>query len=65
MTSSVAGLAWRKSTYSGNQGGNCVEVADTPDLHAVRDSKTPGQAPLAFDRAEWQAFLRTTRDDRL
>lgn len=33
---------WRKSTYSGNQGG-CVEVADLPDgSRAVRDSKASG-----------------------
>ncbi|SHK19224.1 protein of unknown function [Nocardiopsis flavescens] len=54
---------WRKSTYSATE-SHCVEVADTPDLHAVRDSKTPGQAPFAFDRTEWQAFLRTTQGDR-
>ncbi|MFC3997012.1 DUF397 domain-containing protein [Nocardiopsis sediminis] len=49
-------LEFRRSSYSGGS-GNCVEVADTPTLHAVRDSKTPGQPPLAFSHAEWQAFL--------
>lgn len=42
----------------------CVEVTDAPNLHAVRDSRSPGQAPLAFDRTEWRAFLNTTQDDR-
>ncbi|GGS59927.1 DUF397 domain-containing protein [Streptomyces violaceus] len=34
---------WRKSSYSGNTGGDCVEVADLGLLGvAVRDSKNPG-----------------------
>lgn len=30
---------WRKSSYSGGEGGNCVELRST--LDAVRDSKRP------------------------
>ena|ERR1017187_1082473 len=34
--------AWRKSTYSGDNGGGCVEVArNLPGVVAVRDSKDP------------------------
>ncbi len=34
---------WRKSSYSGSNGGACVEVADNlPGIVAVRDSKDPG-----------------------
>lgn len=32
---------WRKSTYTGSNGGNCVELAALPDAVAVRDSKDP------------------------
>jgi hypothetical protein len=32
---------WRKSSYSGSNGGNCVEVAGAPGQVAVRDSKDP------------------------
>ncbi|WP_079042725.1 DUF397 domain-containing protein, partial [Streptomyces albus] len=32
-------LTWRKSSYSGSDGGNCVEVARTPGRVHVRDSK--------------------------
>ncbi|MEV2276071.1 DUF397 domain-containing protein [Nocardiopsis sp. NPDC049922] len=53
-------LEFRKSTYSANAQA-CVEVADTPTLHAVRDSKTLEQSPLMFDRAEWRAFIDATR----
>ncbi|WP_030169628.1 DUF397 domain-containing protein [Streptomyces sp. NRRL S-813] len=47
-------IKWRKSSYSGDQGGSCVEIAELPDAAiAVRDSKTPTGpvltlAPLAF-----------------
>ena len=52
-------LIWRKSNYSTSNGGNCVEVANTPHAIAVRDSKNPGGAALAFSRDSWQAFTRT------
>jgi hypothetical protein len=37
---------WRKSTYSGGQGGNCVEVASAPGLVAIRDTKDKGHGPV-------------------
>ncbi|MFJ4523675.1 DUF397 domain-containing protein [Streptomyces sp. NPDC088810] len=49
---------WRKSSYSGNTGGDCVEVADLPALVAVRDSKKPHSAHLAVDPRAWAAFVR-------
>lgn len=49
-------LEFRTSSYSGAQ-GNCVEVADTPSFHALRDTKTPEQAPLPFPQHAWAAFL--------
>ncbi|MFY1578085.1 DUF397 domain-containing protein [Verrucosispora sp. WMMD703] len=49
---------WRKSTRSGPDGGNCVEVADNlPGLVAVRDSKDPTGPVLAFPPTAWRAFL--------
>ena len=48
---------WRKSTRSGNNGGNCVEVArNLPGAVAVRDSKDPDGPVLIFTPAEWRAF---------
>jgi Domain of unknown function (DUF397) len=53
---------WRKSSYSGNGGGNCVEVANLADgMTAVRDSKNPDGAVLTFTAGEWQAFLAGVR----
>jgi hypothetical protein len=48
---------WRKSSYSGGNGGACVEVAVLADGgRAVRDSKDPDGAKLAFAPDEWLAF---------
>ena len=33
------GLRWRKSTFSGANGGGCVEVADHNGMILVRDTK--------------------------
>ncbi|WP_327190081.1 DUF397 domain-containing protein [Streptomyces xinghaiensis] len=52
------GVDWRKSSYSNQEGGNCVEVADGfPGLVPVRDSKTPHGPALAFEARSWTAFI--------
>ncbi|MER5454632.1 DUF397 domain-containing protein [Micromonospora sp. NPDC002389] len=58
----LTGATWRKSTRSGDNGGNCVEVADNlPGLVAVRDSKDPAGPTLAFSPTAWTAFIRTVQ----
>jgi len=58
----LTGAKWHKSTRSGSNGGNCVEVADNlPAIVAVRDSKDVGGGTLVFGRAEWAAFLDGVR----
>ncbi|MET8630777.1 DUF397 domain-containing protein [Kitasatospora sp. NPDC004669] len=52
-----ANLAWIKSSYSSNEGGQCVEVAETPGVVHVRDSKDKSGPQLAFDPAAWEAFV--------
>jgi hypothetical protein len=53
---------WRKSTRSGSNGGDCVEIADNlPAVVVVRDSKDPDGPVLTFDRDQWRAFIRATR----
>ncbi|MFE4608016.1 DUF397 domain-containing protein, partial [Streptomyces niveus] len=45
----LSAVCWRKSSYSNQDGGACVEVSD--DFAAVvpvRDSKTPHGPVLAF-----------------
>jgi Domain of unknown function (DUF397) len=54
---------WRKSSYSGSNGGACVEVAsDLPGIIAVRDSKDPGGPHLVFIRNDWLAFVAGVQD---
>ncbi|MEW2145659.1 DUF397 domain-containing protein [Micromonospora vinacea] len=54
----LTGARWRKSSRSGNNGGNCVEVADNlAGVIGVRDSKDPAGPALAFDPAAWSRFL--------
>lgn len=56
-----SGIQWRKSSRSGGQGGNCVEVASVASTVAVRDSKNPGGPRLAFGAAEWRAFAERVK----
>ena len=56
-------ITWRKSSYSGNNGANCVKVGATAPLIAVRDSKDPDGARLAFGREAWEAFAAKVRAD--
>ncbi len=53
---------WRTSSYSGSNGGTCVEVAgNLPGVVAVRDSKDPDGPVLTFSRADWAAFVAGIR----
>lgn len=53
----LTGARWRKSSRSGGNGGDCVEVADNlPDVVAVRDSKDPAGPALAFTPSAWTTF---------
>ncbi|MCX2926128.1 DUF397 domain-containing protein [Streptomyces sp. NEAU-W12] len=51
-----AELSWRRSSYSGSGGGDCVEIAIAPGTVHVRDSKAQAGAMLAFPREQWAAF---------
>lgn len=49
---------WRKSSYSGADSDNCVEVAhNIPALIAVRDSKALERHALTFGRVAWANFV--------
>ncbi|MEU8195612.1 DUF397 domain-containing protein [Microbispora amethystogenes] len=59
----LSGAQWRKSSRSGSNGGQCVEVADNlPGVVAVRDSKHPDGPKLLFTPGEWQAFIDGVKD---
>jgi hypothetical protein len=58
-TKELANARWRKSSYSGNTGGDCVEIADTTPHIAIRDSKNPGGAVLTVSRAHFEDFINS------
>ncbi|MFE4329892.1 DUF397 domain-containing protein [Streptomyces sp. NPDC056831] len=51
------GLNWFKSSYSGENSGNCVEVATCPETVHVRDSKDLAVPALALSPSAWADFL--------
>ncbi|RSM86841.1 DUF397 domain-containing protein [Streptomyces sp. WAC 01325] len=56
-TPKLANVQWRKSSYSGNTGGDCVEVADLTPRMAVRDSKNPGVGTVTLTPEAYTAFV--------
>jgi hypothetical protein len=51
-------ITWRKSSHSGANGGNCIEVGTAPGAVAVRDNKDPAGAALTVSPQTWLAFTR-------
>jgi hypothetical protein len=62
MTIDLSRAIWAKSSHSGGNGGQCVEVASNlPGIVAVRDSKDPDGPKLIFTHDEWRAFAAGIR----
>jgi hypothetical protein len=49
---------WRKSSYSGGNGGNCIEVGTNAGIGRVlvRDTKDRPGPVLRFTPAAWKKF---------
>jgi hypothetical protein len=54
-------MDWRKSSYSGANGGDCVEVASAGGV-AVRDTTDREGVTLEFSAEAWQQFTRTVEE---
>jgi hypothetical protein len=52
---------WRKSTYSGGNGGGCVETASQARRVLVRDTTDRDGGTLVFDAGAWEAFTDTLK----
>ena len=48
---------WRTASYSGANGGECVEVASTDEAVMVRDTKNRAGATLSVPADAWRAFI--------
>jgi hypothetical protein len=53
-------LLWIKSSYSSEEGGECVEVAACPHAIHVRDSKDTARPGLAIGQDAWEIFVAYT-----
>ena len=58
-------MTWRKSSYSGNGGENCVEVGDAHGVVSVRDTKQAGmgdaRAVLSVTPGAWKSFTASLK----
>lgn len=55
-------LAWRKSSYSDNGEGGCIEVSDGhPAGVPVRDSKAPHGPAVVFEADAWSSFVTAVK----
>ncbi|RKS79034.1 uncharacterized protein DUF397 [Actinomadura pelletieri DSM 43383] len=58
----MSNTVWRKATKSGENGGACVEVANTPQAIAFRDSKDPNGPELVIERKDFQCLIEVLKD---
>lgn len=59
----LSAATWRKSSYSNQDGGACLEIAD--DFAAVvpvRDSKNAHGPALTFAATDWSSFVSAVKD---
>ncbi|MEU1928084.1 DUF397 domain-containing protein [Streptomyces sp. NPDC019826] len=55
-------LTWSKSSYSGAEGGDCVEVAACVHKVHIRDSKDITRPGLSLTPSAWTAFVGLARE---
>jgi hypothetical protein len=56
-------MNWRKSSYSGSNSGNCVEVANKSNRVFVRDTKNRAAVTLRFTPDAWRRFAAQVKAD--
>ncbi|MGW0662360.1 DUF397 domain-containing protein [Streptodolium elevatio] len=61
MTQHATGPLWRTSSYSGNQGGECVEVAALSPGVGVRGSKERSRGVLSVCAPSWASMTAALR----
>ncbi len=57
MSSGTTGLTWFKSSYSGSQGDDCVEIAIADQAIHVRDSKDTTRPHFTVSQEAWAPFV--------
>ncbi|NJQ01145.1 DUF397 domain-containing protein [Streptomyces zingiberis] len=64
MSADMPGLVWFKSSYSGSEGDDCVEVAVVEQGVYVRDSKDVSRPAVGVGRPGWGQFVRFAASGR-
>ena len=64
ITVDLSRARWRKSSFSGGGGSNCVELTDAGQAIAVRDSKQAPGPVLVFDQHAWRQFAAKVKAER-
>ena len=62
MTFDPKNAVWRKSSFSSGGESNCVEVAMTDELVAVRDSKDPQGGHFTLPPDGWRGLLASIKE---
>jgi hypothetical protein len=57
-------MTWFKSSHSGTEGDNCIEIAVTQPTVHIRDSKDPTRTHLTTHHTSWSDFIRYAVDHR-
>ncbi|MFF0574845.1 DUF397 domain-containing protein [Streptosporangium saharense] len=58
LSEELENASWRKATRSGEDGGECLEVAPLSGGRVgIRDTEAPDQAPYVVRAAVWDAFI--------
>ncbi|WP_330460426.1 DUF397 domain-containing protein [Streptomyces sp. NBC_00820] len=57
MSSDTTGFTWFKSSHSGSEGDDCVEVAIAEQAVHVRDSKDVSRPAFVVSREGWGRFV--------
>jgi hypothetical protein len=58
-------LVWFKSSYSGAEGGDCVEIAAAADGIHIRDSKVRSGRVLTVTPQAWAGLVRLAADQTI
>jgi len=63
LMTDLSSAPWRKSSYSGENGGDCIEAAPgfIPGTVPVRDSKDPHGPALVFGADAFTAFVTAVK----
>ncbi|MFI1357269.1 DUF397 domain-containing protein [Streptomyces sp. NPDC020898] len=57
----TAAATWIKSSYSGGEGNECVEVTHAQSWVGIRDSKAPGRGTLAISPSTFTMFVNEVK----